>query len=60
MKEIPNYKFLKAWKFKNRWYIIDCTEGNGDPYRNAIGPNFESYGLLVSYVENHYVASEWN
>ncbi len=55
LKPIPGFKQLKAWHYANLWYIIDCTDGCGDPYVNSIGPRFETYGLLCSYVSVWYL-----
>ena len=43
MKPIPGFKTLKAFKHGRLWYIIDCTEGAGNPYQNSIGGYFETF-----------------
>jgi len=56
MKEIPGFKTLKAFKHGSLWYIIDCTPGGGDPFRDSIGGHFGTYQgacifALVNYTD---------
>lgn len=56
---VPGYENLKAFKHGGLWYIVDCMPGNGDPYKNVIGPFFESLGSLIAYVEQMYLPADW-
>jgi hypothetical protein len=54
LKMISNFETLKAFKHGKYWYIIDCTEGCGNPYQNAIGGYHGSYMALLAYAQLNY------
>jgi len=53
-KKISNFITLKAFHHGNYWYIVDCTEGCGDPYKNFIGGFHHTYEGLCCYADMHY------
>jgi hypothetical protein len=60
MKEIQGYELLKAFHQGQYWYLIDCQPGNGDPFLNTIGGYFNTFGELLSYVQETYTSYEWS
>ena len=54
LKNIPGFTELKAHKHGRYWYIIDCSPGSGDPFRDAIGGFFEAYGLACGFAIENY------
>jgi hypothetical protein len=54
MRDIPGFETLKVFKHGRLWYIIDCTEGCGDPYKDSIGGHFTGYGDACSFAQVNY------
>jgi len=54
LKSISNFTNLKAFKYGELWYIIDCASNCGNPFNNAIGGFHHTYRDLMLYAETHY------